>query len=228
MNSLYGLRRYAAPVLSLALIAGIWAEWRALHLPVGDAEGYHAAVRATVGRLPERIGDWAGVAVNPPPSAVDLLKPNVLLGREFRNAVTGEHATFVLIQCRDARDMGGHWPPVCYPAQGWTLKDTQQRSLAVQTRVVPVTTYRFTMASLNRYDELVVYSFFLRPDGVLEGGREGLRRLADDPRLKVYGAGQIQLIVESSVDPDRRDEIFRILVAAAAPIVDAVLGGVVR
>mgnify|MGYP007071125856 CR=1 FL=1 len=34
-----------------------------------------------------------------------------------------EQVNVAVVQCRDARDMGGHYPPICYPGQGWTPKN---------------------------------------------------------------------------------------------------------
>ena len=222
------MRRKAAPMISLCLVAGLWTERQMFHLPAGDAEAYHARVRAIADRLPYRIGEWVGTDVEPPAGAVSLLKPNLLQGREFKNAATGERATITLIQCQDARDMSGHWPPICYRAQGWTLRNSDQRDITVERITVPVTIYRFTIESIDRYSEILVYNFFVRPDGVLENGREGVRKAARDPRMKVFGAAQVQVVFDPSMTDARRDEVFRTLVTGAYPIIEAVLQGSTR
>jgi hypothetical protein len=219
------VRRYAAALVSLVLIGGVWAEHELFHLPVGNAADYHARVRALADHLPYRIGNWVGSDVTPPQSAVTLLRPNLLLGRDFKNAETGENATLMIVQCQDARDMSGHWPPVCYPAHGWTLRDTEQREILVAGLPVPVMIYRFTIESIDQYSEIVIYNFFVRPDGAVESGRDGVRRAAEDPRLKIFGAAQFQIAFGASMDSDRRDEIFGLLVAGAFPVLQAVRGG---
>ena len=221
-------KRWLLPPLVSLLIAGIWAERQLWHLPVGDPGAYHANVRSVAQNLPYRIGDWVGSDVDTPPAAMSLLKPNVLLSRRFRNLATGEHATLMIVQCQDARDMGGHYPPVCYPANGWTLRETQQRDLPSEQSTLPGTVYRFTIEKIDRYSEILIYSFFVRPDGVIESGREGVREAAADPRSRIFGAGQVQVVFGASMAQTRRDEVFRTLISEAFPIVDAIRGGVVQ
>jgi hypothetical protein len=117
-------------------------------------------------------------------------------------------------------------PPICYRAQGWTLRETVQKDIPLEGQSFPVTVYRFTIEAIDRYSEILVYNFFVRPDGVMEYGREGVRKAAGDPRLKVFGAAQVQVVFSPSVAEDRRDEIFRTLVGGAKPILEAVRGGV--
>jgi hypothetical protein len=219
------LRAHAAPVLVLLLLGGICAERALFHLPPGDPDAFHARVRDVAEHVPDRIGDWVGTVVEPPASAVSLLKPNYLRSLRFENATTKERASLVMVQCRDARDMTGHWPPNCYPAHGWTLRSTAKKDLLVGRRKVPVTAYRFTIEAIDRYEEIVVYNFFARPDGVVEDGREGVRQVAEDPRMKVFGAAQFQVVFEAHTPEPRRDEVFRTLVGGVFPLVETLLEG---
>jgi hypothetical protein len=218
-------KRYLPPVIGLCLLAGIWADRRLFHLPVGDPGAYHAFVRAVADHLPYRTGAWVGTDEEMPPSAIAMLKPNLLLCRRFRNTASRETATFMIVQCRDARDMGGHYPPVCYPAHGWTLQGTQVRHLRVHGTPIPVSVYRFVRESIEDYAEIVIYNFFVRPDGSLESGRGGVREAASNPRMKPFGAGQVQLMFGPTMPAARRDEIFRLLVGNAFPVVDAIRKG---
>ncbi len=215
----------AAPLVSLALLGGIWLEWRTYHLPVGDAAAYHARVREVADQLPYRIGDWIGSDEPVPASAEKLLKPNVLRARRFRNASTGEEAALIVVQCRSARDMGGHYPPICYPAHGWTLRGTESQVLDVAGTRIPVAIYDFTSETLQRFDEKIVYNFFVRPDGTLESGRDGVARAAADPRQRIYGAAQIQVEVPPSLSAERRSELVRRLLTPALPLIEAIRHG---
>lgn len=217
--------RFAPAFVSLLLIGGIWLEHQMFHLPAGDAAEYHERIKAVADQLPLRIGAWSGTKVDPPQAAITLLRPNLTFGREYVNAETGEHVRLMIVQCRDARDMGGHWPPVCYPAHGWTLRDSAEQRLLVDTLTIPVSMYRFTMESIEQYTEIVIYGFFMRPDGILESGRDGVRRAAEDPRLKIFGAAQMQVAFDASMDKGRRDEVFRDLVAGVLPVIEAVRRG---
>lgn len=219
---------YGAPLISLLLLLCIWIERQAFHLPEGDSTAYHASVRAIAGRLPWRIGDWEGTKVDTPPAAVSMLKPNIVLGRLFRNRVTREHTTLMIIQCEDARDMGGHYPPVCYPAHGWTQREATTKEILVKGIPIPVTAYRFTRESIEEYSEIQIYNFFVRPDGSIESGREGVGQAAANPRMKHFGAGQVQMMFSPSMSEERMDEVFREIISDALPVLNAIRRGEVQ
>lgn len=215
------LRVHAAPLLSLLLLGGIWLDRHLFHLPPGDPAAYHAMVCEVADRLPRNIGEWVGTDVEPPESAVSLLNPNVLRGVRFENPTTKERVSLTFVQCRDARDMTGHWPPVCYPAHGWTQRGAEKKEIVVDGSRIPVTIYRFTVEAIDRYQEILIYNFFARPDGVVEDGRGGVRRAAEDPRMKVFGAAQFQVVFEPSMPEGRREEVFRTVVRGLSPLLDA-------
>ncbi len=220
------VRTHLAPMICVLLLAGMWGDRRLFHLPTGDPSAYHAAVRAVADALPQDIGDhWKGTDVDPPVSAVEMLKPNVLRGTRYRNTVTGETATLVVVQCRDARDMTGHFPPICYPSHGWEVLDSTFMKIRVDEIDVPVTRYRMTIESIDRFSEIVIYNFFAHPGGALEAKRATALKAAENPRLKVFGAGQFQVIVNASMPEDRQREVFQVLVKAMLPLVDAIKQG---
>src|SRR5262245_21230560 len=125
------LRGQAAPLLSLLLLGGIVADRWLFAVPSGDPRAYHESVRVVAARIPLRVGEWVGREIEPPEAAVSLLRPNAIRGVRFEHEATKEEVSLTLVQCRDARDMGGHWPPVCYPAHGWTLRGTQKTTIAL-------------------------------------------------------------------------------------------------
>jgi len=218
-------RWWMAPLLTLLLFVGIWGETRAFHAPSGDATAYHALVRASAANLPYRFGDWEGDDIPLPQAAVTLLKPNVLLGRRFENARTGEHVTLLLVQCRDARDMGGHYPPICYPAHGWALREKKQAKVHVDGRTASMMVYRFTFESPERFSEHVIYSFFILPNGRIDSGRDGVDRVAADARAKLFGAAQLQVVFDGSMSEERRNEVFGELVSLATPVIETIRAG---
>ena len=61
-----------------------------------------------------------------PPEAQELLRPNAIFSRRFQRP--GEIGVHVLVvHCSDARDMIGHYPPICYPSSGWVSTITGNR-----------------------------------------------------------------------------------------------------
>src|SRR3954466_15155977 len=108
--------RYIPAYLTVALLLGLSAETLRRPRP-GDAEPYHTRVKAAREQfaVPE---NWTFEDHDLPDGAIALLKPNATLFRQFKSPRPFQ---FLFIQCRDARDMGGHYPPVCYPASGWVV-----------------------------------------------------------------------------------------------------------
>src|SRR5688500_5820323 len=95
--------RYAGALLpatiSLALLAGLGAETAVRPRPE-QAEGYHQKVAALARQSPMRIGDWIGKESQVAPAAVKLLKPNVILNRQFTDVKTGRQVGFLLVHCK--------------------------------------------------------------------------------------------------------------------------------
>ncbi|MFW6061969.1 MAG: exosortase-associated EpsI family protein, partial [Planctomycetota bacterium] len=115
------LVRAATATLTLAIIGGALAE-RLSYGSADEADPYHRRVAERIANIPYTIGDWKGEDVSVPRSAVELLQPNALCSRQYRNQKTGQVLSLLVVHCRDARDMTGHYPPVCYPAHGWTQR----------------------------------------------------------------------------------------------------------
>jgi len=100
--------------LTVALLLGLTAETLSRPGPK-DATPFHTRVREFKTHFNNPEGWTAKVPDNElPPGAVALLKPNLDICRTYLNP----RFEFLLVQCLDARDMGGHFPPNCYPASG--------------------------------------------------------------------------------------------------------------
>jgi len=87
-----------------------------------EADEFHRAAAIAVAGIPVRIGSWNGTDYPLPPSAIELLRPNATLNRVYTNNM-GREVGFLLVQCRDSRDMLGHYPPICYKGQGWEVPE---------------------------------------------------------------------------------------------------------
>src|ERR1051325_5640374 len=107
---------YIPAFLTVALLLGLTVETHYRPQPE-NAEPFHKRVREAVDAMVTPKG-WSYVEGEKiPDGAMQLLKPNA---HAYRVYTTPDcQFQFLLIQCRDAQDMGGHYPPVCYPASGW-------------------------------------------------------------------------------------------------------------
>lgn len=194
------LRLLAAPALSAILIGGLLGTSQ-LHLTPADAGDYHARVKAAIEAVPYVVGDWVGEDVPVPAEATDLLKPNALLSRRYTHAGTGESVTLMLVHCKDARDLQGHYPPVCYPAAGWRLMgdpvDSRLQGMvgaADEEVELPARTYAFQRQTSGTSFQMLVSHLMLLPDNTTTLDMAGVDQTAGDHRLRHLGAAQVQVV----------------------------------
>ena len=123
---------------------------------------YHVDIAELIEEIPIDVGDWVGREVPLPQSATSLLNPNGIVARQYINEDQGVIATLMIVQCRDARDMGGHYPPVCYPANGWTDNtDDQNQTFTIGDQSLQV--YGFSRTAGREEREIFIYSLFAFP-----------------------------------------------------------------
>ncbi len=215
--------------LTLAVFAGFFVATR--NQPTAEsAVPYHAHVAKTVNDLSVESSDWVVIDRPPvPPSAQQLLRPNALSARVLRNEKLGAQATFIVVQCRDTRDMAGHYPPNCYPAHGWKWQMQPEPSEQVtiklnpasqqsSTLTVPYQLYRFRQPGFPKERQIKIYSFFAIPGRGLVPDIDSVRKAAEDYRVRPYGAAQIQVIVDGGVADEQGRTIFADLMQASGPL----------
>lgn len=222
------LRAVAPVALTLLLFGGAMADKVMFHLPPDDASPYHARVREAAEQLPYNIGPWLGTDSPVPPTAVELLRPNVIVSRQYQDVRTGRTASLLIVQCEDARDLIGHYPPVCYPAHGWSGRSAVPAERQVDGRPVAVTEYTFTSARIDRNGDLRIDNFMVLPDGRMCRDMDGVETAAQDYRRKFFGAAQVQVITNSEWSNSDRAELFGQLVGAADPLLREIRSGVKR
>ena len=110
---------YSATVIVLLALLG---DRMFLRMSPVQTDEYHASVKAAVEAVPTVVGSWVGIDTPVPEAAVRMLHPNIILSRRYQNLSTNETLTVLLVHVRDARDVLGHYPPVCYPGQGWRAR----------------------------------------------------------------------------------------------------------
>lgn len=217
-----GLMTYLSPLAALALLAGLHAQILAQPSPQ-DSEPYHARLRQLIADIPLRIGPWEGVDAAVPPAARALLRPNALLSRRYRHDQAPLSANLILVQCRDTRDMSGHYPPNCYPAHGWESQgEPRPRTIAVGGHEFPVTEYRFARHEFGASTHIAIYNFFVLPAVGAVPDMAGVRRAAGDYRARSYGAAQVQIVMDASVPAADREAVARSLLEPLLPVLASV------
>jgi hypothetical protein len=231
----------ASPALCVLLLAGIIAEGRTRIQP-GDAEPFHARVKVAIENIPTMIGGglWGSVKRDVPQAATKLLRPNAIFCYEYNESTTGDQyrplrsAILLVVQCKDARDLQGHYPKNCYPAMGQTLKSSTLRTWTVAGLDIPGTEYLFDAGhgTTKGQDLRRVYNFFVIPviphlaaqsvrgicpdiDAVYKSGEDYQRRY--------YGAAEFQLVLSDELSQESRDDVFAQIMTPVVPVIRALI-----
>lgn len=212
---------YAFAGAALAIMMLVGAHRVATRSPV-DASAYHARVKALIEAIPYRLGRWEGEDVAVPPAAVALLRPNVLLGRTYRTSQDRATVSLVVLQCHDARDLAGHYPPICYPARGWVPSLTQEGLTLPSVPVAPLARYSFVRPTEIQNTGLVVYNVLILPGIGPVDSMFDVREAAGNPQSRTFGAAEIQMVVPADLSESEQTAIVRELLTELDPVVRAI------
>jgi hypothetical protein len=215
---------FASPLLCLGILAGIAID-DSRHVRPQDAAPYHATAQKAVDAFPYVIGYWTGSDQEIPTAAVNLLRPNVIVSRRYKkqadNWRDARQADLLIVQCADSRDMTGHYPPICYPANGEPLMSKRPFDLKVGKVLVHGTEYVFdTRQKRDAMLRKSVYNFFVVPGRGIVPTIDDVRAAAGDYQRRCFGAAQFQVVMNADLPPEERDEIFTTLIGADADLIN--------
>ena len=208
-------------ILSILLLAGAVAE-RCTMLPPAEGKVYQRRVRAAFESFPSKFGDWVAQDAPIPAEAMRLLRPNSLLSRQYTNVTTNERCSVLLVDCTDARDLQCHYPPVCYPGHGWKLIRRDERDREIDGERIVGTDYEFSRTKFESASGIVASSTMILPDGRFMPDMRGVDAAAADVRRRVYGAAQIQIIVDGTMTESKRERIVQSMYALHKPLLDVI------
>ena len=212
------------PALCLAMLGAVALE--TMSRPTAeDADAYHAKVAAVINAIPYQIDDWVGIDEPPPREAISLLRPNTIFSRRYENFVTGERVSVVLVHCRDARDLAGHYPPICYPAHGWTQVQATAATRPLDDRRLELMSYKFTRDRTAGRSQMLVDNFLILPDGRIVSDMREVRRAAGNYARRIYGAAQVQVVHYGQVPDERRERAFQTLVTPMRQAIETIRVG---
>lgn len=210
------------PMASILMLIGMVAEART-HVQPAVAEPHLARCRAAIDAFPTIVkgasADWMGSDTEVPASATQLLRPNKILSRDYVNDETKATVSLLIVDCGDARDLQGHYPPNCYPAQGQKLLESRQRTWQLPHMRISGMEYHFAARSLTNQEQ-VVYNFFVLPfvpgvavshkelDGVICPDITSVYTSGEDYQRRYYGAAEFQLVTGPRMTQQERDQAF--------------------
>lgn len=217
--------KLVVPIITCTLLLGIAADQAAREVAPPGVEAYHASVRDAVALIPYNLGDWIGKDTEIRQEALKILDANSTVSRVYSNMKTRRTATLLLVQCADARSLLGHYPPVCYPTQGWSQLAAKQRPVPPAYGDFQATSYAFGYDLMQQSNSLQVLHFTVLPDGQIAPDMNLLETAARDRRYTFCGGASVQLIVDSGLSEAEQAEAYEMLFTAAAPWIEAVRAG---
>src|SRR5690606_34429817 len=122
--------RVLAPPLAIGILLASLAIGGVDVAPVPGRDAYFERVATAVESTPYAIGDWRGEDEEVIQAARKLLRPNGMVQRRYVQPGGGGFGLLV-VHCKDVRDMEGHYPPICYPSQGWTADGRSSETITI-------------------------------------------------------------------------------------------------
>lgn len=217
-------KEYFIVALTLMLLGAIGLSTLGRPSPA-DAQQYHESVQRAFRTVPLRIGTWVGTDEPLLAAAIDLLQPNAVLHRSYRDIATGQSATLLLVQCKDARNLAGHYPPICYPAHGWRLDHQSPRAWTGSGFTITGIEYEFSYGTIAGAQRMIVANFMILPDGRTSPDMTAVYRVASDRQRRFYGAAQVQIVTDARMPEQQRQRIVLDFVEASADVLQTILSG---
>lgn len=222
---------FGAPVVAaMILLAIIVFGGLGVEQPVW-AEEYHAEVRSAINSIPEQVGDWIGTD-DPEiqPAQQRILKPNIIVQRTYRQPGSDRYLRLLVVHCKLASDMNGHYPRICYPNMGWTLDAIEPVSIRMGTTAIPATHYEFTYNRDGREIKMYNINFFVLParGQNLAADMQALEESSRSVRKAGLGAAQIQLISDEPLNTEEWRPVIERFVRSIEGPIDAIVQGAER
>lgn len=229
----------AAPVLTACMLLVITSE-RPAPVDAAKVEPYHDRAKTAVESIPYVIGYWTGRDQEVTTAAQKLLRSNAILSRSYIEKHPGDFggrdrsASLLIVQCKDPRDMLGHFPPVCYRAHGMTMILAQERDWMVGGMKITGMEYQFSQRLVGQTYRTTVYNFFVVPNPDAPAGKsescikrdmDAVRDASETYTIRAYGAAQFQVVFSGLISADmhrpERDEVFTSLMQPVLPVIRA-------
>lgn len=227
MLSVTSTRWTPVPLCVAILLASAWWIRQGPDAPEAAPESYLASAGRAIDDIPYKIGPFVGVDAPVSEAARELLKPNRVLQRRYVDKDDPRRGfSLVFVHCGLTRDMEGHYPPICYPAHGWTLTNTEPYNLQSGQGPIPATRYGMKRGSGLGERRLVIYNFFAVPSLERRFAADvGALSSQDVVRTRLFeGVAQVQVIFDEDWDASARADVLSLVLDAASTAILRVQG----
>jgi len=186
--------------------------------------GWRNVVKHAVDEAPYLISDrWAGQSVKVTPAARQMLRPNAILSRRFSRIDSNLSVSLLFVHCMDARDMQGHYPPICYPSAGWSQGPVDDAQIDLGCRSLPVRLYTFTRNEQQRDGAgLRVLNFFVLPSGKVTLRQQDIRDQAERRAVSALGVGQFHVVAPTGVGDQKLIDAAGEILQGMPDLLDAI------
>jgi hypothetical protein len=219
------IRSYWAVFVSLALVAALAGTRAWVYAAAPDSEPYHAAIREAARLTPLNFGQWVGREIAVPKGVVAVLQPNVLMSRQFQGVKSEPQISLLIVQCADARELLGHYPPTCYRSQGWVQQRAKQRDWAIDGLKISGMEYQFISGGAKGVKEVVINNFMILPDGTTCPDMKAVNAAAKNFRRRSFGAAQVQMVSSASMTADERRDAWELVIRAHRGLIEEIRSG---
>ena len=202
------MRRELASYLSAAAFAvvaagaAVTSQFGPVVTPGARAE--IARVAGAIDSLPFIHATLIGRETEPMPAAVEMLRPERIVQRVYTDTESSDRFSLVIVFSPDARDLAGHYPPVCYPNAGWLRAGEQVVHIETGPHTIEAISYRFNRpaGADGSVVGTVATSFFIVPgnEQPFQSQQRAVEAAARDRRAA--GLGAVHVMIGLDGDPD--------------------------
>lgn len=211
------------PVVGVILLA-LMAMDRKHYRTQSDFAPFHEKAAKAISNWPKRIGCWMGGIETFTDDELRLLQPNAAFKVRY---IDSEHpmdasrnVVVMLIQCAQATNMRGHYPPNCYPAQGYVeIGPAMPRTWKIDDFKIDGMEYHYERPN-NPQSLTVTYNFMILPEEGIKRDMKAIYESADDYQKSYYGAAQVQVVFGGALaeaSTEMRTQRDQILVELLSP-----------
>lgn len=216
---------FGTTLVGLAILGVAYGNRRLSAVQPQSSAPYHERVVEVGESMPRQIGQWLGADMPLDEGAIKILHPNLAISRRFMHVTKGYSADLLIIHVRDARDILGHYPPICYPRTGYLAEESKKRDWTVAGRTIHGMEYHFSKNGLVLGSDLVVYNFLIVKDKPFCRDMEEVQLAAKDGTRKIFGAAQVQVLCRSSMTEEDREQAFQDLIEGNMGVIEAIQKG---
>jgi hypothetical protein len=218
---IFGWSQRLSLLATLGLLCAAGAEGTKFR-PPPDASIYRERVARAEAAVPMNFGDWIGTDEPVEQSAVKLLRPYFIISRRLDNEHAGMSVELLFVDCQDARDTVGHYPPICYPAQGWSLQGRDATDWQLPHMTIHGMEYTFVRGVLDASGTEFVDDFFVLPGLSTQYDRTAVMSAAGDLQRRFYGVAQVQLVFSGEYTKEQRRQAFTDLIGPLENLIQTV------